>query len=50
MEELFVKVINKNGKEIKIVRNNGIEELTQRWSIMHIRRWTGRRSRTIKEM
>jgi hypothetical protein len=32
MEELFVKVINKNGKEIKIVRNNGIEELTQRWS------------------
>jgi hypothetical protein len=50
MEELFVKVINKNDEENKIVRNNGIEELIHRWSIMHIQRWTGRRSRTIKEM
>jgi hypothetical protein len=49
MEELFVKVMNKKGKEIKIVRNNGIEELNHRWSRMHIRRRTGR-SRTTKEM
>jgi hypothetical protein len=41
--------MNKNGKEIKIVRNNGIEELNHRWSRMHIRRRTGR-SRTTKEM
>ena len=43
------KVLNKNGEEIKIVRNNGIEELNHRWSRMHIRRRTGR-SRTTKEM
>ncbi len=49
MDELFVKVMNKNGEEIKIVRNNGIEELNHRWSRMHIRRRTGR-SRTTKEM
>lgn len=49
MDELFVKVLNKNGEEIKIVRNNGIEELNHRWSRMHIRRRTGR-SRTTKEM
>jgi hypothetical protein len=49
MEELFVKVMNKNGEEIKLVRNNGIEELNHRWSRMHIRRRTGR-SRTTKEM
>jgi hypothetical protein len=49
MEELFVKVMNKKGDEIKIVRNNGIEELNHRWSRMHIRRRTGR-SRTTKEM
>src|SRR3989304_5893266 len=49
MEELFVKVMNKNGEEIKIVRNNGIEELNHRWSRMHIRRRTGR-NRTTLEM
>jgi hypothetical protein len=49
MGELFVKVLNKKGEEIKIVRNNGIEELNHRWSRMHIRRRTGR-SRTTKEM
>jgi hypothetical protein len=49
MEELFVKVMNKKGEEIKIVRNNGIEELNHRWSRMHIRRRTGR-STTTKEM
>jgi len=49
MEELFVKVMNKKGDEIKIVRNNGIEELNHRWSRMHIRRRTGR-SKTTNEM
>jgi len=49
MDELFVKVMNKNGEEIEIVRTNGIEELNHRWSRMHIRRRTGR-SRTTKEM
>ncbi len=49
MDELFVKVMNKKGEEIKIVRNNGIEELNHRWSRMHIRRRTGR-SRTTMEM
>lgn len=49
MEELFVKVKDKDGKEMKIVRHNGVEELNHRWSRMHIRRRTGR-SRTAKEM
>lgn len=49
MEELFVEVKDKNGREVKIVRHNGIEELNHRWSRMHIRRRTGR-SRTTKEM
>lgn len=49
MEELFVEVKDKNGKEVKIVRHNGIEELNHRWSRMHIRRRTGR-SRTSREM
>jgi hypothetical protein len=49
LDELFVKVIDKNGKEIKIIRHNGLEELNHRWSRMHIRRRTGR-SRTTKEM
>lgn len=49
LDELFVKVIDKKGKEIKIVRHNGLEELNHRWSRMHIRRRTGR-SRTTKEM
>lgn len=47
--ELFVKVIDKYGKEIKIIRHNGLEELNHRWSRMHIRRRTGR-SRTTVEM
>jgi hypothetical protein len=49
MEELFVEVRDTNGREVKIVRHNGIEELNHRWSRMHIRRRTGR-SRTAKEM
>lgn len=49
MEELFVQVKDKDGKEMKIVRHNGVEELNHRWSRMHIRRRTGR-SRTAKEM
>jgi hypothetical protein len=49
MNELFVEVKDMNGEEIKIIRNNGIEELNHRWSRMHIRRRTGR-SRTTLEM
>ncbi len=49
MDELFVEVKDVNGEEIRIIRNNGIEELNHRWSRMHIRRRTGR-SRTTMEM
>jgi hypothetical protein len=49
MDELFVEVKDLNGEEIRIIRNNGIEELNHRWSRMHIRRRTGR-SRTTLEM
>ncbi len=49
MDELFVEVKDMNGEEIRIIRNNGIEELNHRWSRMHIRRRTGR-SRTTMEM
>src|SRR3989337_3216433 len=49
MDELFVKVKDMNGEEIRIIRNNGIEELNHRWSRMHIRRRTGR-NRTTLEM
>jgi hypothetical protein len=49
MDELFVKVKDIHGEEIRIIRNNGIEELNHRWSRMHIRRRTGR-SRTTLEM
>jgi len=48
-DELFEEVIGKNGKPIKIVRHNGIEERNHRWSRMHCRRRTGR-SRTTKDM
>jgi len=48
-DELFVKVKNIHGEEIRIIRHNGIEELNHRWSRMHIRRRTGR-SRTTMEM
>ncbi len=49
MDELFVKVKDANGEEIRIIRHNGIEELNHGWSRMHIRRRTGR-SRTTMEM
>jgi uncharacterized protein YllA (UPF0747 family) len=49
LDELFVKVRGIHGEEIRIIRNNGIEELNHRWSRMHIRRRTGR-SRTTLEM
>ncbi len=49
MDELFVKVKDIHGEEIRIVRNNGVEELNHRWNRMHIRRRTGR-SRTTMEM
>ncbi|TAN38229.1 MAG: hypothetical protein EPN24_05915 [Candidatus Methanoperedens sp.] len=49
MDELFVEVKDIHGGEIRIIRNNGIEELNHRWSRMHIRRRTGR-SRTTMEM
>jgi len=49
MDELFVKVKDIHDEEIRIIRNNGIEELNHRWSRMHIRRRTGR-SRTTMEM
>jgi hypothetical protein len=48
-DELFEEVIGNNGKLIKIVRHNGIEERNHRWSRMHTRRRTGR-SRTTNEM
>ena len=47
--ELFEDVVGRNGKPIKIVRHNGIEERNHRWSRMHTRRRTGR-SRTTKDM
>jgi hypothetical protein len=49
LDELFVKVNDIHGEEIRIIRNNGIEELNHRWSRMHIRRRTGR-NRTTLEM
>lgn len=49
LDELFVEVKDIHGEEIRIIRNNGIEELNHRWSRMHIRRRTGR-NRTTLEM
>lgn len=49
LDELFVEVKDIHGDEIRIIRNNGIEELNHRWSRMHIRRRTGR-NRTTLEM
>jgi len=48
-EELLSPVIGKNGNTINVVRHNGIEEIGQRWSRMHIRRRTGR-TQTTGEM
>ncbi|VVB56459.1 Uncharacterised protein [uncultured archaeon] len=47
-DELFVKVKDMNGEEIRIISHNGIEELNHRRSRMHIRRRTGRNRTTIQ--
>lgn len=48
-DELFAEVYDRNGNLIEIVRHNGVEERSHRWSRMHTRRRTGR-SRTTNEM
>ena len=48
MDELFVKVKDMNGEEIRIISHSGIEELNHRRSRMHIRRRTGRNRTTIQ--
>lgn len=45
-EELFAEVYDANGDIIEIVRHNGIEERSHRWSRMHNRRRTGRNKTT----
>ena len=47
MDELFVKVKDMKGEEIRIISHNGIEELNHRRSRMHIRRRTGRTGRNL---
>ena len=47
--ELLSPMMGKNGNIINVVRQNGIEQIGHRSSIMHIRRRTGR-SQTSKEM
>ncbi len=49
IDELVTPVIDKDGKNVDIVRHNGVEELGHRWSRMHIRRRTGR-AQTSAEM
>ena len=48
-DELFMEVYDKKGNLVEIVRHNGIEERSHRWSRMHTRRRTGR-SRTTNDM
>ena len=48
-DELFAEVHDKNGDIVEIVRHNGIEERSHRWSRMHMRRRTGR-SKTTNDM
>ena len=45
MDELFVKVKDMNGEEIRIISHNGIEKLNHRRGRMHIRRRTERTGR-----
>ena len=47
--DLLSSVTGKNGKQISVVRHNGIEEICHRWSRMHFRLRTWR-SQTVKEM
>lgn len=48
-DELFAEVYDRKGNIMDIVRHNGIEERSHRWSRMHARRRTGR-SRTTNDM
>jgi len=48
-DELFAEVYDKEGNKVDVVRHNGIEERSHRWSRMHTRRRTGR-SRTTNDM
>jgi hypothetical protein len=49
IDELVAPVIDCDGKNVDVVRHNGVEEIGHRWSRMHIRRRTGR-SQTSAEM
>lgn len=49
IEELTAPVVDSNGRNVDVVRHNGVEELGHRWSRMHIRRRTGR-TQTSAEM
>ena len=49
IDELVAPVIDRAGKNIDVVRHNGVEEIGHRWSRMHIRRRTGR-AQTSAEM
>jgi hypothetical protein len=42
IEELVAPVVDSDGRNVDVVRHNGVEELGHRWSRMHIRRRTGR--------
>jgi hypothetical protein len=49
IDELVSPVSDNQGKNVDVVRHNGVEEIGHRWSRMHIRRRTGR-SQTSAEM
>jgi hypothetical protein len=48
-DELTSEIKDKKGRDVNIVRHNGIAENNHRWSRMHTRRRTGR-SRTTNDM
>ncbi len=48
-EELTGEIKDNKGKDVRVVRHNGIVETNHRWSRMHARRRTGR-SRTTNDM
>jgi hypothetical protein len=45
-DELLAEVYDRKGNHVEIVRHNGIEERSHRWSRMHTRRRTGRSGTT----
>lgn len=49
IDELFARVLAKDGSELRFRRENNIEESRHRWSRMNIRRRTGR-GKTAREM